>query len=61
MMHYITIEPLVNGEYEVRCSAGDFKKKYPSRNKAFTTAHLHVAGIDVDLLDLASAGKDDHD
>jgi hypothetical protein len=61
MPHYITITPLVDGEYQVTCSQHDLNKKHPSRNIAFLLGHLHVLKIGVDLLNLASAGKADHD
>jgi len=60
MRHNITIEP-IDGMYVVKCSQGDLNKKYDTRGKAFSTAHLHLGGIDIDSLELASAGKADHD
>lgn len=55
--HYVTIE---SGDkaFTSKCICGSFNKKYPSRNMARAFAHLHIAGIDVDLLELAMAGKE---
>lgn len=57
--HYITIE-LIKDEFVVKCSQNDLNKKYPTRGMAFSTAHRHLGGIDIDLLDLAAAGKAGH-
>jgi len=57
--HYVDIE-LVLGQFNVTCSCGSFNKKYPTRGSARSFAHLHVAGLDTDLLELALAGKAGH-
>jgi len=57
--HYVTIE-FVNETFSVKCICGGFNKKYPSRDEARSKSHLHLAGVDVDLLELALAGKEDH-
>ena len=54
--HYVTIE-LISSDFTAKCTCGSFNKKYPSRNAARSSSHLHVAGMDVDLLELALAGK----
>ena len=58
--HSTSFEP-INGEYVVRCSAGDLSGKYSSRNVAFLSSHLHVLEAGISELELASAGKADHD
>lgn len=57
--HYVDIYP-EKGVFNVKCSCGSLKKKYATRSLARSFAHLHVAGIDVDLLELALAGKAGH-
>ena len=57
--HYVTIDT-VAGEYPVKCSCGNLNKKFKSRDAAFSVAHMHIAGLDVDLIELALAGKADH-
>lgn len=58
--HYVTIDPSMTGEFVVKCSCSGLSKKYSVRNKAFAIAHLHIAGIDIDLIELALAGKEAH-
>lgn len=58
--HYVTVDIASEG-YTARCTCGGFNKKYPSRNLACAFSHLHIAGINIDLLELVSAGKADHD
>ena len=57
--HYVTIE-FINEEFSAKCTCGGFKKQYASRNTARSKSYLHLAGVDVDALELASAGKEDH-
>jgi hypothetical protein len=58
--HYTTLE-LIDSKYVVLCSAGDLKKKYESRSVAFLACHTHIVRIGIEQLELASAGKEDHD
>jgi hypothetical protein len=59
--HYVDIEFVaVAGGYSAKCSCHGFSKKYPTRDLAVRMAHLHVAGLDVDLIELALAGKEAH-
>jgi len=60
MPHYITIMPL-GEEWQITCSKGDLNKRCSSRNISFMVAHLHVLKIGAEQLELASAGKVDHD
>lgn len=56
--HYVTIDYGPSNSFTARCTCGEFNKKYPSRDATFSFSHLHIAGMDVDLLELALAGKD---
>ena len=58
--HYVTIE-FVNEEFSAKCACGSFNKRYSSRDEARSKSHLHLAGVDVDVLELALAGKVGHD
>jgi hypothetical protein len=60
MHHSVTFEP-VDYQYLVRCSAGDLNQKRTSRNTAFLACYLHVLEAGLAELELASAGKADHD
>lgn len=57
--HYITIDS-TSKDFTVKCICGSFNKEYSSRDEAHAFAHLHIAGINVDLLELALAGKVGH-
>lgn len=57
--HYVTIESTPSG-FTASCICGSFYKKYASRSAAHSFSHLHVAGINVDLFELALAGKEGH-
>ena len=60
MRHDVTVE-IVGAEFTVKCSQYDLDERYPSRWLAVCAGHLHLAGFDPALLELASAGKADHD
>jgi hypothetical protein len=59
MIHYVTIDSTADG-FPAKCTCGGFNKKCSTRSEARTHSYLHLAGIDADLLELASAGKADH-
>ena len=59
-MHYVIVDPLVDGAFAVKCSCGSLNKKCESSNTARRCGYMHLAGLNIDLFELASAGKADH-